>query len=496
MLGIDISSWQGDIDLSPFSDHFVIIRLGYGYTSVDQYFAKNVEKCKKLGIPFGVYFFGEAIDVETAKTEAKFVVKTLEPYKNDIKVGVWYDVEDSAWKSNHGYKHNHDYISPIAFEFCKIVESAGYYTGIYCSQSWLKYLAPECDRFDKWVANWGINDGNKTTDTSALGTIQQFTSRYKNQSLDGNIMFADISRYSKVKKPYTEESDSVEKPAESDDPVESTPITNYIMTIVEWFYFVIGKGFNVDGVYGNQCWDLFAYFVIKFALGLNTYCALTKYVDDLWYLKDKYGYSKVFEYITDPKELRDGDWCIWGKGSSCPLGHVGMVYQGKILGQNQGASVVTLKSLNLDILGAFRLKGWNTGSSDDIKDATLVDLLYRTMKNEFGTGETRRLALGSRYYEVQSKIDHIYSASVSDLVSEVWKGEYGNGTVRKVILGSRYQVVQNAIDGKNNQYYYIRMDDSLWSIAQKFGTTVEQLVSWNGIKNANLIYVGQKIRVS
>lgn len=72
----------------------------------------------------------------------------------------------------------------------------------------------------------------------------------------------------------------------------------------------IGKGYNVDGAYGNQCWDYFAYFIKYFGLGLNTYCATTGYVIDLWNLRDKYNYSKHFTYITDPKKLQNGDWLI------------------------------------------------------------------------------------------------------------------------------------------------------------------------------------------
>ena len=45
------------------------------------------------------------------------------------------------------------------------------------------------------------------------------------------------------------------------------------------------------------------------------------------------------------------------------------------------------------------------------------------------------------------------------------------------------------------QYYVIQAGDTLSQIAQNNGTTVNQLVSWNNIKNANLIYAGQKIRV-
>lgn len=44
-------------------------------------------------------------------------------------------------------------------------------------------------------------------------------------------------------------------------------------------------------------------------------------------------------------------------------------------------------------------------------------------------------------------------------------------------------------------YYTIKKGDTLTKIASTYKTTVEQLVKWNNIKNKNLIYPGQKIRV-
>ena len=40
----------------------------------------------------------------------------------------------------------------------------------------------------------------------------------------------------------------------------------------------------------------------------------------------------------------------------------------------------------------------------------------------------------------------------------------------------------------------VKSGDTLSAIAQKYGTTVQVLVDLNGIKNKNLIYVGQKIK--
>lgn len=122
-----------------------------------------------------------------------------------------------------------------------------------------------------------------------------------------------------------------------------------------------------------------------------------------------------------------------------------------------------------------------------------LDLVYRTMKGEFGDGQARKDALGDRYDEVQNFINHIYSASTDTLVQEVYAGKYGNGEVRKVVLGSRYDEVQDAINGERT--YTVQSGDTLSGIAKRFGTTVDSLVKKNGIKNPNLIYPGQVLKI-
>ena len=167
------------------------------------------------------------------------------------------------------------------------------------------------------------------------------------------------------------------------------------------------------------------------------------------------------------------------------------------------------------------------------------------MQGKYGDGDARKAALGTRYDEVQNMINHIATASASTLANEVKAGKYGNGDIRKTVLGSRYTEVQNIVNAgskKSNdeianeviagkwgdgntrksklqaagydyntiqnlvnkklgvtssskQYYTIQSGDTLSGIAAKYGTSVSQLQAWNGIKNANLIYAGQKIRV-
>ena len=43
--------------------------------------------------------------------------------------------------------------------------------------------------------------------------------------------------------------------------------------------------------------------------------------------------------------------------------------------------------------------------------------------------------------------------------------------------------------------YTVRPGDTLWAIARRFGTMVQELVSLNGIADPNLIYPGQVLRL-
>lgn len=93
--------------------------------------------------------------------------------------------------------------------------------------------------------------------------------------------------------------------------------------------------------------------------------------------------------------------------------------------------------------------------------------------------------------------------SVDEVAREVINGKWGNGEERKRRLsqaGYNYQEIQNRVNQllgskPKVEYYVVKSGDNLSKIAKRYGTIVNQLVAWNKIKNPNLIYVGQKIRV-
>ncbi|MBR5205684.1 MAG: transglycosylase SLT domain-containing protein [Alistipes sp.] len=46
------------------------------------------------------------------------------------------------------------------------------------------------------------------------------------------------------------------------------------------------------------------------------------------------------------------------------------------------------------------------------------------------------------------------------------------------------------------KYHTVKKGETLGAIARKYGRTVKQLMTWNGIKNANSLRIGQRLRVS
>jgi hypothetical protein len=119
-----------------------------------------------------------------------------------------------------------------------------------------------------------------------------------------------------------------------------------------------GKVDDFDGAYGAQCVDAFKRFCQW--IGIPVYPTRTNWADGYW--KYRIQYSAYVKFITNPKELKPGDWLFWAIGSSCPSSHVGMFVRyaeedgyAYVFGQNQGGNGgYTIVKLRLDILGAFR----------------------------------------------------------------------------------------------------------------------------------------------
>ena len=194
-IGIDIAEHQGNINLSALKDQidFVIIRVGYGVSgSIDSKFRRNADLCNQLGIPYGFYWYSYALDVSGAQKEADNFLNAISGYNPTY--GCWFDMEDAdGYKARNGMPSN-ETLQNMCYEFCDKVEKAGYYSGVYASQSWFKnqLAGSKLDRFDKWVAQWPTSGGKqrgldvKPEEKTGV-SLWQFTSVGKFSGYKGNL---------------------------------------------------------------------------------------------------------------------------------------------------------------------------------------------------------------------------------------------------------------------------------------------------------------------
>lgn len=88
---IDVSQWQGAIDWSKVKPNvdLVILRASHGNTK-DAFFAANASECNRLGVPFGVYHYAEAVP---AANQIKVFHNAAKAYNPRFWV---LDIEDPA----------------------------------------------------------------------------------------------------------------------------------------------------------------------------------------------------------------------------------------------------------------------------------------------------------------------------------------------------------------------------------------------------------------
>lgn len=143
---IDISEWQGKLTESQWNDikskvDGVIIRFGYrgygtGALKVDYEFTNNINACKRLGIPYGLYFFTQAVNTAEAQTEVAMIAQ-----HTDIKaaeLGVWCDSETSNNGKGRGDVLSREQRTVCNKAFIDAVNARGGHGGLYCGFYWLR----------------------------------------------------------------------------------------------------------------------------------------------------------------------------------------------------------------------------------------------------------------------------------------------------------------------------------------------------------------------
>lgn len=191
---IDVSGWQGDIDWAKAKADGVegaIIRLGYGEgNNADKKAQRNISECKRLGIPFGIYWYSYADTPALAKEEGTDVVAKLKQFgvnPSDLAYPVYYDLEKWTWEG-HQPPTDPNVYNDIVNNWYSALQSGGYKNlGVYSYTSYLQGPLKHADIYAKttWVAQYGARMGFDSFPTNSRGW--QYTSSGKVDGISGNV---------------------------------------------------------------------------------------------------------------------------------------------------------------------------------------------------------------------------------------------------------------------------------------------------------------------
>lgn len=191
---IDVSSWQGDIDWAKAKAGGVegaIIRLGFGWgNDADAKAQRNINECKRLGIPFGIYWYSYAEDASGSRQEGNDVVSKLRQFgvrPNDLKYPVYYDLESWTW-TGHTPPNDPNVYNGIVNAWYGALQSGGYQNlGVYSYTSYLQGPLNNANIYAKtrWVAQYGPQ-----MEFTAFGTNDrgwQYTSSGQINGISGSV---------------------------------------------------------------------------------------------------------------------------------------------------------------------------------------------------------------------------------------------------------------------------------------------------------------------
>lgn len=182
--GIDISSWNKEINYNRVKNsgiNFAIIRSSFGWFTEDNEFRNHVKGCETAGLPYGLYHYSYALNLDQAKIEVEGLIRLAKSCNPTYPIML--DMEDAdGYKKKNGFPSKETLVQ-ICEYFCDQLEKAGFYAMIYASKSWFDTYLNDArlNRFDKWLAHWGI------AQPSMPCGIWQYTSGGTVEGINGRV---------------------------------------------------------------------------------------------------------------------------------------------------------------------------------------------------------------------------------------------------------------------------------------------------------------------
>ena len=158
--GIDVSMWQKNIDFAKVKAagyDFVIIRCNNWDNSlncvvVDPYFEQNYARAKAAGLNIGAFYFTWQNSVLGARKDAELCLELIRG--KQFEYPIYFDLE---WQK--AFAQGRSVCSTMVETFCKTLEEAGYFAGLYISRSPLQDYISEtvANRYALWIAEYDVS---------------------------------------------------------------------------------------------------------------------------------------------------------------------------------------------------------------------------------------------------------------------------------------------------------------------------------------------------
>lgn len=128
------------------------------------------------------------------------------------------------------------------------------------------------------------------------------------------------------------------------------------------------------------------------------------------------------------------------------------------------------------------------------RDRFSKEILMADSQEEEDTSDKKIINYVVKAGDTLSKIAMSYGTTVSEIA------RINNmQNVNLIFPGQILKIMVNTQDEQENNTtqisYVIKKGDTLWGISKQFGVSVQNIVSWNNIKNPNLIYIGNTINI-
>lgn len=195
--GIDVSEHNGEVNWDKVKEDFdfAFIRVGYrGYSKgnivLDETAKQNMKMANKADVPFGVYFYTQAVTEDEAREEAKFLLKEIKHYSVTLPLIIDFEYATDSDGNTAGRLKEAE-LSPeekteIINAFFDEIKDSGYNFGLYASSSMLKNEI-DADNLDEKALVW-VADYNNSVTYNVDYTVWQYSKTGKSDAVSSDYV--------------------------------------------------------------------------------------------------------------------------------------------------------------------------------------------------------------------------------------------------------------------------------------------------------------------